>query len=341
MPTSTTIRADAHGNPISGSSDAIARYDVAVDHLLAYREALLDAMGAVAEQDPDLPMGQVLIGYLSLTSTDVPDVPAAADALAALDQLELNDRETTHRAALAAWVDGDWHGAAGRLDDLLVQWPADLLALVVGHQLDFFRGDARNLRDRVGRSLGAVDPQHPHHGYVRGMYAFGLEESGHYELAEEHGQAAVAANPDDVWGIHAVVHTYEMQGRVDDGIRFLRSPSTQWETGNLFSVHNWWHLALYLLEAGRPDEALAIYDRHIHHAESAGVPLELLDASALLWRLRLDRVDTGDRFDALAAVWSTRTADEPWYAFNDLHATIALAGAGRITEARAASVRAT
>ena len=44
-----------------------------------------------------------------------------------------------------------------------------LLALAIGHQLDFFLGDAGNLRDRVGRSLPELDPHHPHVGFVRGM----------------------------------------------------------------------------------------------------------------------------------------------------------------------------
>ena len=138
------------------------------------------------------------------------------------------------------------------------------------------------------------------------MDAFGLEESGHYGQALDAGLAAVEANPDDVWAIHAVVHTYEMQGRVDEGIGFLRSDRTRWESGNLFTVHNWWHLALYELEAGRPERALAIYDAEIHHAGSLGVPIEMLDASALLWRLLLDGIDTGGRFGPLADAWAPK-----------------------------------
>ena len=38
---------------------------------------------------------------------------------------------------------------------------------------------------------------------------------------------------------------------------------------------------------------------------SAGVPLEMLDASALLWRLKLDGVDSGTRFAALADAWAS------------------------------------
>jgi hypothetical protein len=140
------------------------------------------------------------------------------------------------------------------------------------------------------------------------------------------------------------VLTYEMQGDVDEGLRFLASDATVWEDGNLFTVHNWWHLALFELEAGRPERALAVYDAHIHHDAAACVPIEMVDASALLWRLHLDghgddqdAAGTARRFAALADAWAssaTLTA-EPWYVFNDLHAVMALAGAGRLGEARA------
>ena len=165
------------------------------------------------------------------------------------------------------------------------------------------------------------------------MASFGLEEAGHYGEALSAGLAAVEANPDDVWAIHAVVHTYEMQGRIDEGIGFLRSDRTQWEAGNLFTVHNWWHLALYELEAGRPERSLAIYDAEVHNAGSLGVPIEMLDASALLWRLLLDGIDTGGRFGPLADAWTPKANAVPWYVFNDLHATMAFAGADRLGDA--------
>jgi hypothetical protein len=60
----------------------------------------------------------------------------------------------------------------------------------------------------------------------------------------------------------------------------------------------------------------------------------MLDASALLWRLKLDRVDVGDRFVRLSDAWAPRAADEPWYVFNDAHAVMAFTGAGRAADAR-------
>ena len=60
--------------------------------------------------------------------------------------------------------------------------------------------------------------------------------------------------------------------------------------------------------------------------------------SALLWRLYLEGEDTGGRFSELADAWVSRTVDEPWYVFNDMHAVMALVGAGRMTKAPPSSI---
>ena len=324
---------DDHGNPMTGDAATVALYDRALDRLVRFHPEAVDLAGELAGAADPAPMAHALTAYLHLMSTDAGDLDTAGEARDALVAAAATGRERAHAAAITAWSAGDWGGAARHLDDLLLEWPTDLLALMFGHQLDFFTGDAAELRDRPLRTLRELDPEHPHAAFVRGMAAFGLEETGHYGEALAAGRAAVAANPDDVWAIHAVVHTYEMQGRIDEGIAFLRSDETRWESGNLFTVHNWWHLALYELEAGRPERALAIYDAEVHHAGSLGVPIEMIDASALLWRLRLEDADTGDRFRPLAEAWAATSGAAPWYAFNDLHAVIAFAGAGRLADA--------
>jgi hypothetical protein len=332
--TPTTAAADEHGNPISGPAEAIERYDAAIDRLVRYHPDVVDIMSNLTTTHPSFAMGRALAAYLHLMSTDPRDLDVARDHASALRATSRNERETAHATAIDAWSAGDWHTAARRLDDLLVEWPTDVLALLIGHQLDFFLGDARNLRDRVGRSIGALDPDHDHYGYVRGMQAFGLEEAGHYGLAEPAALEAVERNPDDVWGVHAAAHVFEMQGRVDDGIAFMTERADDWGDGNLFTVHNWWHLALYHLERADHDQVLSIYDNQIHHAASDGVPLEMLDASALLWRLRLDGVDVGDRFGVIAEAWANAIDGSPsWYAFNDVHAVMAFLGAGRRDDA--------
>ena len=310
-------------------------YERALDHLLRYKPEVIDLAGSLTTEHPDFAMGQALMAYLCLTATDVPELAAARTAHDAMVSSPTDERTTMHAAAIGAWLAGDWHGAAAILTDVLFSWPTDVLALQVGHQLDFFLGDARNLRDRPARSLDTFAADDPRAAAVRGMYAFGLEECGQYGKAEEVGMSAIDVQADDVWAIHAVVHTMEMRGLVDRGIPFLRDRVDDWGDGNLFTVHNWWHLSLFELEAGNHAEVFDIYDRHLHNRDAAGVPLEMLDASALLWRLKLDGIDSGDRFAELADAWAGRTADEPWYVFNDLHATMAFAGAGRFDDAAA------
>jgi len=99
-------------------------------------------------------------------------------------------------------------------------------------------------------------------------------------------------------------------------------------------VHNWWHYGLYSIEAGAHDRAVAVYDAALHNARSEGLAMELLDASALLWRLYLAGDARPERWTVLADAWAAR-ADRAHYSFNDAHAVMAYVGAGRIADAEA------
>ena len=96
---------------------------------------------------------------------------------------------------------------------------------------------------------------------------------------------------------------------------------------NGFAFHNWWHLALFHLDVGDFAQVLELYDRRIR-ASASQVPLEMIDASALLWRLELRGVNVGDRWRELAECWEP-FVDHAYYAFNDAHAVMAFVGAGR------------
>ncbi|PBC80407.1 MULTISPECIES: tetratricopeptide repeat protein [unclassified Streptomyces] len=332
------MTADRHGHPMSETgTEALAHYEQALDDLLFFRPRVVKTAQAVLAASPRSVMGQTLAAYLGVLGTEEKDAAAARERFvrfrSGLDTDRLTPRERMHIAAATAWLDGDLHGGGRILGDLSVAFPRDALALFAGHQHDFLTGDAQRLRDRVGGALDVWDEDDPHHGPLLGMYAFGLEESGHYERAEEVGLAALAQHPGDVWGIHGVVHTYEMRGRFADGIRFLDARTDDWARGSLLTVHNWWHYALYTLELGATDRVLEIYDSALHHGASAGAAMELLDAAALLWRLYLAQEEQSARWARLADAWESRQ-DGPHYAFNDAHAVMAYVGAGRFSQAQ-------
>ena len=155
-----------------------------------------------------------------------------------------------------------------------------------------------------------------------------------YAKAEETGRRALEIEAKDGWAVHAVVHVMEMQTRYDEGIEFLTSRENNWAPDNGFAFHNWWHLALYHLECCEHERALELYDTRVN-PEATGMSMQILDASALLWRIQLRDIDTGDRWAQLADEWVKKAPDENgYYAFKDVHALMALLYAGRQQDAQ-------
>jgi hypothetical protein len=240
----------------------------------------------------------------------------------------MDDRERSHLLVLDQLLRGNWTAAALAMHLHNVEYPRDLLALQAGHLMDFYRASARDLRDRLARALPRWSASTPGHSIVLGMYAFGLEETGDYARAEAVGREALDAEPFDCWAHHAVAHVMEMQGRAQDGIGWMTAREPYWAgDDNFFKVHNWWHRALCHLDLGQAEAVLRLYDGPIRGGRSV-IALDLVDASALLWRLSLTGHDVGDRWAELAQCWDQH-ADGRLYPFNDWHAVMAYLGAGR------------
>jgi tetratricopeptide (TPR) repeat protein len=330
-----------HGLEFTGSQEAVGLFDQAIDDLAHFRGKVLDSTAAALTADPDFALGQALNAYLRLLTTEVQDFEHAkvdwavyqARRADRTNPTRLLPREQAHLSTVDALLAGDLTSAGAILRQLTVEHPRDLLALIVGHQIDFFTGDALALRDRPGGASAAWTQEDRHLGPVLGMYAFGLEEAGQYDRSEDTGRRAVELDPRDVWGIHSVAHTYEMQGRFDDGTRYFDERRDSWTSPeNFFRPHNWWHYCLYALEAGELAKALEIYDRELHNDQTEWLAMQMLDASALLWRFYLEGHDETARWRALVEPWESKMT-RPFYAFNDFHAVMSYVGAGEIAKA--------
>lgn len=318
---------DSVGHTVSGcNAPALDLLEQALHAFRCFAGNPLASADAALAAAPELVMGHVLRAWLHLLATEASAVPIAREALEAARALPHDAREGMHLRAIEALCNGRWHEAGRVLEDLSVNWPRDALALQAGQQVDFFVGDTRMLRDRLARAMPAWSAALPGWHAVLGMYAFGLEENGDYRRAEALGRDAVAIEPRDAWAQHAVVHVLEMQGRRDDGIRWMLD-QPGWREDSFLAVHNGWHLALHHLAQGDTTRVLELYDGPIH-GHRPEIVLELVDASALLWRLALLDVDVGTRWAPLAERWAPH-AGSGHYAFNDLHAAMAFACAGR------------
>jgi len=321
---------DNQGVPVSTHDRAaLERYEAARDQFHSYFGNPLGAIDEALAADPKFVMGHCLRAGMLVTCSEKGALPLARASVEAVESVwhAANERERGHIAAARAWIDGDLEGATDGYGAILHDHPRDTLALQLAHLGDFFLGRSGMLRDRVAQVLPHWSADIPGYGYVLGMHAFGLEETAHYARAEETGQRALALNPRDPWAVHAVAHVMEMQGRLTDGIAWLTTREADWAPDNAFAYHNWWHLALYHLDLGDVARVLEIYDRQVRPHGSA-VVLEMIDATALLWRLYLRGADVGNRWHELAAAWEP-LAEDAHYAFNDVHAMMAFVADGR------------
>jgi tetratricopeptide (TPR) repeat protein len=162
-----------------------------------------------------------------------------AASLAAIEAAcpDIDDPARRHAAAASAWLEGDPALAAERYGALVIDWPLDVLALVVVHALDFRLGRRRMMRDRIARLLPQLSVGVPGYASVLAMYAFALEENGQYRLAEKVARRALALDPGHPGAIHVIAHVLEMQGRAREGLAFLAATESAWIEGTGFSVH--------------------------------------------------------------------------------------------------------
>jgi tetratricopeptide (TPR) repeat protein len=319
---------DLWGNAVTGASPSTVRgLEAATLKLHAYQADPVADIDAVIAGQPDCPMPHAFRAGVLATALDKAFEPEMRRSLEAAEALaaRANDRERGHVAALRLWADGDYAGATEAWGRTAIAHPRDGLAIQLAHIGDFALGHSHMLRDRIARALphwrGA-----PGEGFVIGMHAFGLEESGDYAAAEEAGRGALALDRRDGWAAHAVAHVMEMTGRAGEGVSFLRDTAPDWAPGSMFAFHNWWHLALFHLDHGDVAEALRLFDEDVSGG-GFGQALELVDGSALLWRVHALGHPVGDRWHRLAEGWKARIADG-YYAFNDLHAMMAFVGTG-------------
>jgi len=338
MTTNNRIQHDARGVPVSSCApESLHDYETALRHFQDYFGDPTATLAVTLERDPEFVMGHVFNACAMLMMSERQYLPMIRDSIEKGEALaaKSNEREKGLLVAARHWLEGRWDRACVAWDRVLADHPHDAMAIQCAHLTDFYLGDAVNLRDRIGRVIGHWSKEMPGYSFILGMQAFGLEECHQFGRAETAAREALAIEKRDPWTVHALTHVLEMQNRYAEGQQLLRGRVDDWAPDNGLAFHNWWHLALFHLEQEDHAGALQLYDEQILPGDS-DVSLQMLDASALLWRLQLQDVDVAERWNRIADLWARKLpAENGYYAFNDFHAIISLAGAGRLEEARA------
>ncbi len=273
------------------------------------RSAIVQASCAALHMFAESPEGQV---------NARPFIDAARQAP------QSSEREQRFVAAVAAWIDGDMARAMDLHDEQAQQHPRDLVSIKLGQYHRFNVGDAAGMLHLAQAALPAAGnvPQ------MHGMAAFAWEQCHLLAQAEAAARRALAMTEREPWAQHALAHVMLSQGRLQEGLQFMHHSSATWTGLNSFmQTHNWWHLALFAIDLGQNDTALALYDQQVW-----GVVKEYsqdqIGAISLLARLELAGVDVGDRWQDVADHLQGRTHDQV-LPFLDLQYLYGLARAGR------------
>jgi len=316
---------DSLGNPVTlDDPGSLAAVNAFVEGFIASEARAVDVLAA--QEDPS-PIVQAYCAALHLFAESA-DAPA--QALPFLQRAQAGAARATARerrfiAAVAAWADGDLARAVELHQEQGAEFPRDLASVKLGQYHAFNRGDGpAMLRLALGALPAAADVP-----YVHGMAAFGFEQCHRLREAEAHALHAIGMRRKEPWAHHALAHVMLTEGRLDEGLAFMQEVSDTWAGLNSFMLtHNWWHVALFLIDLGREAEALALYDGRVWGVEKA-YSQDQVGAVSLLARLELAGLDVGPaRWQELAGWLATRQHDQV-LPFLDLQYLYGLARAGR------------
>ena len=327
---------DGFGAPVSHNNQTdIDRLTAAARLMLGFAPDPAAMTVDLLADAPDFVMARCFMCGMYLVASDKRKQTQLAAEFGKLEALasKANARERGHMRAIRLWLNGQFYAASQAYADILFDCPRDLIALLFGHQTDFLLGHVTSTRDRPARVARHWSEADADYSFILGMQAFGLEEAGHYAEAEEMALHCVTLNPRDTWGVHALAHCYEMQGKTGAGISFMESCQAMWAGKNYLSIHNRWHLGLYYVEECQFDRALAVHDTYMK-VTSQSVLMDAHDSTAMLWRLQLDGVDTADRWDVTAKLYEP-VVDQAYMCFTDMHAMFAFMATGRESHAHA------
>lgn len=322
---------DRYGSSHSVTTPAAVQAFEEATLAVAAHQPIGDSIDRALALEPDmasawalLSIGNALLGRSEAVAVAKARAKGAQVALARSGEGTRSERAIVQAASQAA--DGHLQASAKTLEDHLRNDPADFLAAKIAHSMRFMCGQPEHMLAISGLALTNWRESDPGYGFLLGCHAFGLEEIGRYRDAEAAGRRAVALEPTDAWGLHAVSHVMEMSGRTAEGIVWLEGSRPLWPGCNNFRFHLAWHLGLFQLEAGDADAVLKLYDTDVMPAASDDFR-DIANAVSLLWRLKQSGIDVGARWGQLRDLALKRHQDLT-YVFASLHYLLALVATG-------------
>ena len=235
---------DALGNPVSGTSEAVALLDDAVDRSLRHDGGVADAARAAIAADPTFALPHAVVALADPSSAS--QSTAAARTLAAARATDFEQSAIGFLGLLvgqgmwAAQHVGLAHAAAHPRDLLGV----GLAATIVERSTRIDVQDAvRAVYEPSRRVLG----EHP---YLLCMLGFVEQEEGRFVEAGEMARRALDVQPTSVTAAHLLSHVNVETANHDEGLSWLDGFRAGMDPTGDYVHHLGWHAALHSLALG-------------------------------------------------------------------------------------------
>ena len=313
---------DPRGIGVTTASTATLHALASFEEAMLGKKATVVALLGAAEADTEAPMLQTYAAILAMLGEHMEAVVPASQYLARAEQQwdRANDHERQLIRAAAAWIrDGDCSRAFAMHDDIARDYPLDLVSMLIGQYHALSQGNFAGMLRLVDR----VRPVHGRRRYLDAHRAFPLEELQELAAAEVAARDGLEIDPGDAWAHHAMAHLMDASCRPIEAVALMEAASSSWSDCNSFMyTHNWWHLALYLIDREDIAGALRLFDERIW-AHTRTYSQDQANAIALLARLDLLGADVGDRWREVTDHVAQRVPDvvQPFLA---LHYILAL-----------------
>ncbi|MEO0937442.1 MAG: tetratricopeptide repeat protein [Pseudomonadota bacterium] len=297
---------DLYGLTVTGADDAaLAGINDFVHGFISFHPKAANVLQA-AEAAPDCGLVNAYAAILYML-LEAPIAPKRAAPFLEMAEAAkgLSAREQAAVTAARLFHDGDIPALIKLCEKTVTAHPRDMVMLKLGQYHTFNIGDFPAMLRIAQKAMpGAEDI-----AYAHGMLAFGYEESHLLDHAERAAKQALTLDASEPWAHHALAHVYLTRGQVAEGTAFLESVAHHWDGLNSFMhSHNWWHLALFYISAGRTDDLLAAYDTHVWGL-SMEYSQDQVGAISLLARMEFAGVDVGNRWHEVADFVAKRGAD--------------------------------
>ena len=315
----------------TSSSQALEAYVEAVDISFALQLGAGEKLDEALTHDPDFALAHAARARIHQSESNV-DAARLSIARARELAVHTSPRERGHVEIIGLTIDGRGADALDLIDEHAGPYPTDALPLssAMGvYGLIAFSG----IVDHHERQLALLErlaPHWPEDWWFLAAYGWARIETGDLCAGIDLVERALVLNPDSANAAHARAHGYYELGDAEAGLTFTTDWLVNYDPHCMLHCHLAWHRALFALQLGDADTALAVYRAHIAPAVTHCIAMfTMIDATAFAWRAALHgSALTGDELREIGD-FAMRHFPNPGIAFVNMHNCLALTLSGK------------